>query len=177
MIYIYNKNAKLKVVLNYTKEEFIENPTLFYPKWENTDYLSTTELQNPVVDGETIREMTRKEQIIILGNTSLLLEGEIVKDNTIVSIPIPSDSLYLRYTWDREKEVWTLNTTLEELQEKKSALILEHNSKRKEITSLEEEAEFFDVSESITKVKNELESIRKKINDLSEIIKEMSDEK
>lgn len=122
-------------------------------------------------DGITVHNST-KEEMIKRGYYELN-EGEKFQDGHIVQVPNPSTE-YLRYTWDRETFTWKLITTREELQQAKTNLILQHNKKRKEISALNEESEYFDVSESVTKANDELEEIRAKITEIDKVIEEMN---
>ena len=131
----------------------------------------------PILDDVTkeLREMTREEKIILLQQDVLLQAGEYIEDNNIIQVPNPNTE-YLRYTWDRETFTWKLITTIEELQQTKTNLILQHNKKRKEISALNEESEYFDVSESVAKANDELEEIRAKINEIDKVIEEMNNQ-
>lgn len=147
--------------------------------WNNfndSDYvvdISDDNLAFPILVNGKLREMTREEKIILLSDAILLKDGEYVEDGHIVQVPNPSTK-YLKYSWSRDTFEWELSTTKEELQQAKTNLILEHNKKRKEIVSLNEEAEFFDVSESVTKANDELEEIRAKITEIDKVIEEMN---
>lgn len=103
-------------------EDFKENPTMFYPDWnEETMKYSTVLLQNPVIDSKTgeLREMTELEKLkvgkIVLADGSFLDEV----NETIVTIAKPNEWSI----WDKDSHAWKvdndlLNKKLKELREK-----------------------------------------------------------
>lgn len=147
-----------------------------FPDWQEGDILvvAPEPLKHPKWSDElqTLVEMT-KEEVCSSGDLTVLGIGEKFQDGHIVQVPNTSTE-YLRYTWDRETFTWKLITTREELQQAKTNLILQHNKKRKEISALNEESEYFDVSESVAKANDELEEIRAKINEIDKVIEEMN---
>lgn len=153
-----------------------ERLTMIFDGWQEGDILvvAPEPLKHPKWSDElqTLVEMT-KEEVCSSGDLTVLEIGEKFQDGHIVQVPNPSTE-YLRYTWDRETFTWKLITTREELQQAKTNLILQHNKKRKEISALNEEGEFFDVSESVAKANDELEEIRAKINEIDKVIEEMN---
>ena len=171
MTHIYDKNLNHIISLNYKTGTFMTNPNLYYPDWKKEYYASSIKFENPILDDGQIREMTREEQILFKGKTELLQDGEIIADGVIKKIEVPAG--LIRASWDKEKQIWIETITKEELQEAKTNLILEHNKKRKEIVALNEESEYFDVSESVAKANDELEEIRTKINEIDKLIEEI----
>lgn len=153
-----------------------ERLTMIFDDWQEGDILvvAPEPLKHPKWSDElqTLVEMT-KEEVYSSGDLTVLGIGEKFQDGHIVQVPNPSTE-YLRYTWDRETFTWKLITTREELQQAKTNLILQHNKKRKEISALNEESEYFDVSESVAKANDELEEIRAKINEIDKVIEEMN---
>lgn len=99
--------------------------------------------------------------------------GDYVKeeDNKLIQVDV---SGYIHPSVNEDTGEIIENATLDELQETKTNLILQHNKKRKEISVLNEESEYFDVSESLSKVNKELEEIRAKINEIDKVIEEMN---
>ena len=152
----------------------VKNVTELFVNYENTDIIEISEdnYAFPILGEDGLREMTREEKIILLGDTILLKDGEYLEDCNIVQVPDPSTQ-YLKYKWDKKTFQWELTTTKEELQQEKTGLILEHNKKRKEIASLNEESEYFDVSKNVSKANSELAEIRAKINEIDKLIEEM----
>lgn len=170
--FLFDINLDLKTALEVTNNNlFIDNPQYSV---ENTIVIERDkEFLHPISDDlETIREMSR-EEVCATGDLTILQDGEKFEDGHIIQVPNPS-TRYLKYSWDKETFTWKLITTKEELQQAKTNLILEHNKKRKEISALNEEAEFFDVSESVTKANDELEEIRAKITEIDKVIEEMN---
>lgn len=113
-------------------EDFKENPTMFYPDWnEETMKYSTVLLQNPVIDSKTgeLREMTELEKIkagkIVLADGSFLDEV----NETIVTIAKPNEW----NIWDKDSHAWKvdndlLNAKLKELRERASKDLAEAKS-------------------------------------------------
>ncbi|WP_270750275.1 hypothetical protein [Fusobacterium hominis] len=165
--------------IGYIKEDlelFLKNPTEYFPEWDSR--IMRVEEENyefPRWDNErqVVRMKTREEFVSEDGRLDYLVDGERFQDGRIVKVPDPSTQ-YLKYKWNRETFQWELTTTKEELQATKTKLILKHNEKRKEIEALNEESEYFDVSESVTKANDELEEIRAKINEIDKVIEEMN---
>nr|DAS31042.1 MAG TPA: hypothetical protein [Caudoviricetes sp.] len=103
-------------------EEFKNNPSLFYPDWnEETMKSSTSLLSNPVIDLKTgeLREMSEIEKLksgkITLSDGSYLDEV----NETIVTIAKPNEWS----VWDKNSYAWKvdndlLNAKLKELREK-----------------------------------------------------------
>ena len=124
IIYIYETNT-LECIARptvTTREEFKENPNLFYPDWnEETMKFSETLLNNPTVDLKTgeLREMTEVEKIKA-GKTTLS-DGSYLDEvnETIVTIAKPNEWSI----WDKDSHAWKvdndlLNAKLKELREK-----------------------------------------------------------
>lgn len=115
-IYIYAKETLelLGVPFITTLEEFKENPTEFYPNWDNrTMIIAETEIQYPIIDekGE-LREKTREERILE-GEIELLQDGEYVNSGKIINVPVPEG--LLKKEWDKELHVWKEAATEEEI--------------------------------------------------------------
>ena len=103
-------------------EDFKENPTIFYPDWnEETMKFSETLLNNPVADSKSgeLREMTEVEKI--KAGKTVLNDGSYLDEvnETIVTIAKPNEWS----VWDKDSHTWKvdndlLNKKLKELREK-----------------------------------------------------------
>lgn len=129
------------------------------------------EVQNPLYDEvkREIREMTREEKILLLGEEDLLINGEYIENNEIKEIKYDENLKYYRPTWDKELHIWEEGTTREEFIEMRKNKILEYSK-------LEEEKRIFENTKFPSE--NEVEVIIEKmaileadINNLQEKIK------
>ena len=110
--YIYNIQGDIKLLdsLNYTLEEFKQNVKGCYPNWDNqTMYATDTKFNKPILDNETIREMTR-EEICQTGDLSVLQDGEVFENGVIKEISKPQGMLLPKWTYP----VWIEGATEEE---------------------------------------------------------------
>lgn len=89
IIYIYDESLNL-IAQPYVNsyEEFKENPTSFYPDWQESMYASESKYEYPILDKETseLREKTREERILIDNETSLLEDGEYIDNGKIIEV-------------------------------------------------------------------------------------------
>ena len=89
IINIYDKN-NLQVIAHpvaTSLEDFKDDPTLFYPDWDNTRHVcSVTEFQNPILVSGNIREMT-KEELYAVGKYTLA-DNELVANNKIKTVEL-----------------------------------------------------------------------------------------
>lgn len=121
MLRIYNKEKIPKEIftVNLNKEEieivlggdiFMDHPKL--KKNEHIVLEREIPFINPILENEEIREMTREEQIIVLGNTNLLLNGEYINKDKILKKEIPEN--LISPVWNKEKKKWEEGADLEE---------------------------------------------------------------
>lgn len=131
IVYIYSVNS-LECIARptvTTTEEFKENPSLFYPDWnEETMKFSEILLNNPTVDLKTgeLREMTEIEKV--KSGKTTLSDGSYLDEvnETIVTIAKPNEWSI----WDKNSNTWKvdndlLNTKLKELRAKASKDLIE----------------------------------------------------
>lgn len=121
--YIYNiqnqKDIKLLDSLNYTLEEFKDNPLGCYPTWDiKTMYATDTKFNRPILIEGAIREMTKLE-ICQSGDLSVLIDGEVFEDNQIKVIPKPQG---LNVVWEYPQ--WIEKSTPEEVKKAYCDLII-----------------------------------------------------
>ena len=103
MRYIYDENGNLLVKKHQgTDEEF----QMDYP--EQKIYISDLDLgEKAIVEGETIRAMTRLDRIN--QNLEELQDGEYIKDNEIITVEKPNNFHF----WDSNKKEWVYDQELE----------------------------------------------------------------
>ena len=166
-------------------EDFKENPTMFYPDWnEETMKYSTVLLQNPVVDTETgeLREMTEFEKVKAGKRT--LDDGSYLDEanKTIATVAKPNP--YSK--WDKKNNAW-VEDKIEKLQYLKS----ERYSKQKEFVDLkkrlaeleDEKTEFEELGfpteqteANITETSEKMDNLKKEIATLTKEIKKVEKE-
>ena len=178
MFRIYNKKriAEELFSVNLTQEEINAvmggNIFLDHPELKEEDCVvieRDNEVQNPTWDGNELREMTREEKILLLGEEDLLINGEYIENNEIKEIKYDENLKYYRPTWNKELHIWEEGTTREEFIEMRRNKILEYSK-------LEEEKRIFENTKFPSE--NEVEVIIEKmailevdINNLQEKIK------
>lgn len=113
-IYIYQNNSLLIGVIAPSLEEFNSNPSKFYPHIpEGVFVTSETRFDYPIIEGNSVRNKTREERILLDNETDLLTQGEYVESNQIKFKECPS-GLY-KAKWVTPN--WVESATLEEVQE------------------------------------------------------------
>ena len=166
-------------------EHFKENPTTFYPDWnEETMKYSTVLLVNPVADIETgeLREMTEFEKVKagkrILDDGSYLDES----NKTIVTVAKPNE--YSK--WDKDTKSWVEDNAekLQYLKDTRYKKQQEYIKFKKELENKEEEKEEFEnigfditeTEERITEIKSEMDLLKTEIAKLTKEIKKVEKE-
>ncbi|MFR8991629.1 MAG: hypothetical protein ACLVH9_10785 [Fusobacterium sp.] len=115
MTHLYDNNLNFLVSLNYEYEDFIKEPSKFYPEWKSSFYATQDKYNNPVVSDGALREKTREELILIDNKCELLADGEYIEQGKIIVVPCPEG--LLKKKWDRTAHVWGEGATVEELKE------------------------------------------------------------
>ena len=166
-------------------EDFKENPTMFYPDWnEETMKYSTVLLQNPVIDSETgeLREMTEFEKV--KAGKRVLEDGSYLDEanKTIVTVAKPNE--YSK--WDKDTKSWIEDKAekLQYLKDTRYKKQQEYIKFKKELENKEEEkTEFenlgFDITETeerITEIKSEMDLLKTEIAKLTKEIKTVEKE-
>ncbi|WP_297488356.1 hypothetical protein [uncultured Cetobacterium sp.] len=116
-IYIYNKHtlALEGVPVASTFEEFKTNPIEFYPDWNiDNNIASDTLINNPILDGDIIREKTREEQILLDNKLELLQDGEYLENNKIIIIHAPEN--LFKKKWNKLLNIWEEGANESEIQ-------------------------------------------------------------
>lgn len=117
MTHIYDNNLKFLMTLNYNYEDFIKEPSKYYPDWQASYYATQEKYEHPIVDQETnsLREMSKYEKFkaglyelayneVEYKNDILVLEaGQYIKDNELVTIPKLEG---VRVEWDWVNHIW-----------------------------------------------------------------------
>ena len=138
MFRVYSKEqiSRLMFSVNYSAEDVEQymNNDLFldHKDLKKDDYIivENQSFNNPTYDSSsnTIREMTREEQILILKKYELLQDGEYIEDNKIKKIDYNDELCYLKPLWDKENHVWKESATEEEIKEKYYSLINQYKA-------------------------------------------------
>lgn len=166
-------------------EDFKDNPTIFYPDWnEETMKYSTVLLQNPVIDSETreLREMTEFEKV--KAGKRVLEDGSYLDEanKTIVTVAKPNE-----YSdWDKNTNTWVEDKTkkLQYLKDTRYKKQQEYIKFKKELENKEEEKEEFEnlgfditeTEERITEIKSEMDLLKTEIAKLTKEIKKVEKE-
>ena len=115
MVHLYDNNLNFLVSLNYEYENFIKEPSKFYPEWRSSFYATQDKYNNPVFSDGALREKTREELILIDNKLELLADGEYIEQGKIIVVPCPEG--LLKKKWDKTAHVWGEGATVEELKE------------------------------------------------------------
>ena len=115
MTHVYDNNLKFLLTLNYNYEDFIKEPSKYYPDWETSFYATQDKYNNPVVSDGALREKTREELILIDNKLELLQDGEYIEQGKIIIAPAPEN--LLKKKWDSKSHTWSEGATDEELKE------------------------------------------------------------
>lgn len=167
MIYIYNNNLRYLIGLNYDYEEFIKNPSKYYPSWESSFYATQKKYEYPILDNSVIREKTREERILIDKNVDLLVDSEYIENGEIITVPVPKG--FIKEVWDKELHIWKEGATKEELIKIRAEKILKYSEFEENKKALET-SKFSSIDE-IALVTSELLELEIEINNLAEKIK------
>ena len=118
MVHIYDNNLKFLMTLNYNYEDFIKEPSKFYPEWQASYYATQEKYEHPIVDQETnsLREMSKYEKFkaglyelayneVEYKNDILTLEaGQYVNEaGELVTVPKIEG---VRVEWDWINHIW-----------------------------------------------------------------------
>ncbi|WP_293958317.1 hypothetical protein [uncultured Fusobacterium sp.] len=126
MTHIYDNNLKFLLTLNYNYEDFIKEPSKYYPDWQASYYATQEKYEHPILDQETnsLREMSKYEKFkaglyelsyneVEFKNDILTLEaGQYIKDNELVTVPKLEGT---RVEWNWETHTWEEKATMLEI--------------------------------------------------------------
>lgn len=115
MTHLYDNNLNFLVSLNYEYENFIKEPSKFYPEWQSSFYATQDKYNNPIISNGVLREKTREELVLIDNKLELLQDGEYIEQGKIIIVPAPGN--LLKKKWDKTAHVWGEGATVEELKE------------------------------------------------------------
>ena len=115
MTHLYDNNLNFLVSLNYKYEDFIKEPSKFYPEWQSSFYATQNKYSNPIINDGVLREKTREELVLIDNKLELLQDGEYIEQGKIIIVPAPGN--LLKKKWDKTAHVWGEGATVEELKE------------------------------------------------------------
>ena len=118
-IYLYDKNGKMTgIFLAPSKKEFEVDKLKYCSEYrEGENFISYTEIKNPIVENGKIREMNISEQV--QAGILILLDGQYLEGEEIKTIAKPNEWS----VWDKDSHTWKvdndlLNAKLKELREK-----------------------------------------------------------
>lgn len=111
-----------------TREERLK---MIFSDWQNGDILviADSPLKYPKKQGNTLVEMTKLEICQLLGDLTVLQEGEVFEDNKIKIIPKPDDIFELKWKYPN----WIEGMSLEERTKEYHSMIDEIKSKLLEL--------------------------------------------
>ena len=157
--HIYNIQGDIKLLdsLNYTLDEFKQNPQGCYPNWDNqTMYATDTKFEYPIMDKDSIREMTLMERYnkglyelgeheVVYNNDILRLEpGQFVDPEGVLQTVPKIEGTRVEWNWQtheweekatnleivqaqyRDYEGMDTPSTLEEMKQQDPALVTEY---------------------------------------------------
>lgn len=178
MFRIYNKEKIPKEIftVNLAKEEIVTvlggNIFIDHPELNKDDCIVLEREKpfiNPILENGNIREMTREEKILLLGDTELLLDGEWLEDEKIKKIKYDEKLGYYRKVWNRELNIWEEGTTKEEAIELRKNKIIEYEKLEEEKKLLENSK--FSTEDEIKVITEKMTVLEGDINNLQEKIK------
>ena len=118
-IYLYDKNGKMTgIFLAPSKKEFEVDKLKYCSEYrEGENFISYTEIKNPIIENGKIREMNISEQV--QAGILILSDGQYLEGEEIKTIAKPNDWSI----WDKNSNAWKvdndlLNKKLKELREK-----------------------------------------------------------
>ena len=115
MLHIYDNNLNFLVSLNYEYEDFIKEPSKYYPDWEPSFYATQDKYNSPILSDGALREKTREELILIDNKLELLQDGEYIEKGKIIIVPAPKE--LLKKVWNKDTRTWSEGATQEELKD------------------------------------------------------------
>lgn len=128
-----------------------------------------TEMAYPTWDNGELREMTRDEEILTLGHTERLFDGEYLENGEIKEIKYIKELGYYRPTWNKELHIWEEGTTKEEFIEMRKNKILEYSKLEEDKKTLESSK--FPIDEETKAITERMAILEVDINNLQEKIK------
>lgn len=128
-IYLYDKNRHIiGIFLAPSQKEFEVDKLKFCSEYrEGENFISYTEIKNPIVENGKIREMTISEQV--QAGILILSDGQYLEGEEIKTVTKPNEWSI----WDKDSHIWKvdndlLNAKLKELREKASKELIEAKS-------------------------------------------------
>lgn len=117
MTHIYDNNLKFLLTLNYNYEDFIKEPSKYYPDWQASYYATQQKYEHPIFDAESqsLREMSKYEkfkaglyelsynEVEFKGDILTLEAGQYIKDNELITVPKIEG---VRVEWDWNTHTW-----------------------------------------------------------------------
>lgn len=176
-IYLYSERGELLgIYLAPTQEQFESNKLKYCSEFkEGENYISYTEIINPIIENGEIREMTISEKI--KNKIIILKDGEFLENNEIKKIEKPDNYSI----WNKSKNKWEEDKILklQYLKDLRYTKQQEYVKYKKELEEKnDEKQEFeelgFDITETeerIVEISSEMDLLKKEIAKLSKEIK------
>ena len=125
-IYLYDKKGNIiGIFLAPSQTKFEADKLKYCSEYrEGENFISYSEIKNPIIENGRIREMTISEQV--QAGIIVLSDGQYIKDEEIKIVTKPNDWS----VWDKNARLWKidndlLNAKLKELREKASKDLIE----------------------------------------------------
>ena len=125
-IYLYDKKGNIiGIFLAPSQKKFEADKLKYCSEYrEGENFISYSEIKNPIIENGRIREMTISEQV--QAGIIVLSDGQYIKDEEIKIVTKPNDWS----VWDKNARLWKidndlLNAKLKELREKASKDLIE----------------------------------------------------
>ena len=126
---LYDKNGNIiGIFLAPSQKKFEADKLKYCSEYrEGENFISYSEIKNPIIENGRIREMTISEQV--QAGIIILSDGQYIKDEEIKIVTKPNDWS----VWDKNARLWKidndlLNAKLKELREKASKDLVEAKS-------------------------------------------------
>lgn len=121
MLHIYNNDLQFVITLNYNYNDFIKEPSKYFPDWQSNYYVTTEKYENPILDKEIIREKTREELILLDNKQELLTNGEYIEGGKIIKVECPKG--FLTNVWNKDTYQWSEGSSKEEVKKSYNLII------------------------------------------------------
>lgn len=123
-IYVYEKEKPVIGFPAPSMEEFMKEPTKYYPDIQPGFIASNEKIENYIIESGIVRKKTREEEILLDDKYGLLLPGEYVENDKIMVVSKPEESL--KPIWNTETNSWEESATKEDIDKEVKNLISEY---------------------------------------------------
>lgn len=171
LAYIYKKDQLKGVYDIDTIENLKKKPYDYVNEWGDDYDVIDKQLAHPIFENGKVREATRQEMILKFNDTTLLKQGEIIKQGKIIMVNSPATMI--RPSWDKVKQEWVETMTSKELMLKRKDKIMKYAGLKKEIDTLKEFQDEFESDNTIEMLESEMQQLKIEINTLLKQIKQL----